>query len=256
MNKRKWIPDNVGGGTIREDVQEAIRRELDYRQREGEQSDSSGSLKRWEKECLLAAINVAKPNLCLSVLHSEAAIKAGATIEQVRDILLGINQAGMLRWKMAGQWALTAAEEKAGREAIKELSANEEQRIQEIREYIRSVLHREFPDMWEKLAKVAPGVLDGYMRIRESLVTTDPGSALSKKLVELRIFCGNISSPFTRGESPDHARAAVRAGATVPDVVEAVALAMIEGGIPIYKTAGLECIEVAEEEVAKLAEKH
>lgn len=253
MNKRKWIPDNVGGGTIREDVQEAIRRELDYRQGEG---DLSGSLKRWEKECLLAAINAAKPNLCLSVLHSEAAIKAGASIEQVRDILLGVTQAGMLRWKMAGQWALTAAEEKAGREAIKELSANEERRIQEIREYIRRVFHREFPDMWEKLAKVSPGVLDGYMKIRESLVTTDPNSSLPKKLVELRIFCSNISSPFTRGESPDHARAAVQAGATVPEVVEAVALAMIEGGIPIYMTAGLECIEAAEEEVAKLTEKH
>ena len=86
MNKRKWIPDDVGGGTIREDVQEAIRRELDYRQGEG---DLSGSLKRWEKECLLAAINAAKPNLCLSVLHSEAAIKAGVDLPSLQALKAG-----------------------------------------------------------------------------------------------------------------------------------------------------------------------
>ncbi|MFC1917712.1 carboxymuconolactone decarboxylase family protein [Chloroflexota bacterium] len=253
MNEKKWIPDDVGGGSIRQDVQEAIRRELDYRLGEG---DTPGALKRWEKECLLATINAAKPNFCLSGLHAQAAIKAGAAVEQVRDILLGVTTGGMLKWKMAAQWALVAAEEKAGREANKELSVDEEQRILEIREYVRNAFHRELPDMWEKLAKVAPRVLDGYMRIRESLVTTGPGSSIPKRLVELRVVCTDTSSPFTRGESPDHARAAIRAGATVEEVVEAVALTMIEGGIPVYKTSGLECIEAAEEEAAKLAKKN
>ncbi len=247
MAERNWIPDDVGGGKIREDVQEAIRKELNYRLGLG---DEPVALKRWEKELLLAAINNTKPNLCLCSLHAEAALKAGATLEQVRDTLVGVTQAGMLRWKMCGQWALTAAEKVAGREANKELTEDEERRVAEIRAYVQGTLHKDLPDMWEKLAKVAPGALDGYMRIRESLIRTDSRGSLPKRFVELRTVCTDISSPFTRGHSPDHARASIKAGGTLAGVVEGVALTMIESGIPIYKTAGLECIEAAEEEAA------
>ena len=42
-------------------------------------------------------------------------------------------------------------------------------------------------------------------------------------------------------------------GATVPEVVETVTLVMIEAGVLTYKTGGLEAIEAAEDEAAKLA---
>jgi alkylhydroperoxidase/carboxymuconolactone decarboxylase family protein YurZ len=244
-DKKSWIPDDVGGGYIRGDVQEAIRRELDYRLGEG---DAPGALKRWEKELILAAINMMKPNFSLSILHSQAAIKAGATIQQIRDVLLSRISTGIMRWKMAGQWALAAAEETAGQEATVEWSFDEKRRIDEIREYMRRVFHRELPNFYEKLARVSPALLDSQMRIRAIFVK--PDGVIPLRLMELIITSTDTSSPFTRGESPSHARAAIKAGATVTQVIETVALAMIEGGIPVYKTAGLECIEAAEEEAA------
>jgi len=45
----------------------------------------------------------------------------------------------------------------------------------------------------------------------------------------------------------------VRQGATVPEIVEAVALAMIECGVQSYKTCGLDVIEAAEKVAAKRA---
>ncbi|MBI2868566.1 MAG: hypothetical protein HYX96_01920 [Chloroflexi bacterium] len=244
----KFIPDDVGGGPVRQDVQDAIRRELDYRLGKG---DVPGALKRWEKELIFAIVAEIQPNFALSVLHAEAAVQAGARIEQVRNGLMVPVLQGMLRWKMAGQWALVSAEKVAGKEALKDLTEEEKKRTAEIRDYVRRAFHMEFPDMWEKLARVAPGVLDGYMRIRGSFVQPDPIGDLPKRMTELLIVVGDICSPYTRGHSPDHAIAAVKAGGTLADVVETVAMTMIPCGIPIYLTAGRECIEAVEKELGK-----
>jgi alkylhydroperoxidase/carboxymuconolactone decarboxylase family protein YurZ len=247
------LSDEIGGGVIRQDVQEAIQRELNYRLGEG---DAPGALSRWEKELLLIAVNAVKPNACLSQLHARAAIKAGATIDQVLEVTLSIILIGMIRWKMAGMWALEAAKQEASEELKRlevtgQAQAGEAARIEEIRQYVRKVLHREFPDMWEVLKDVAPAILDGYMKIRENIVKPDPHGALPKKMVELTIVSYDILQANSWGAQM-HVKEAIRDGATVPEVVEAVALVMIEGGVPIYKTGGLEVIEAAEEAAAEL----
>lgn len=251
-----FISDEVGGGLIRQDVQEAIQRELNYRLGEG---DVPGTLSRWEKELLLTAVNEANLNIFLSLLHARAAIKAGATVEQVRDATLSPILIGMLRWKMAGQWALKAAEEAAkelqGLEPIRrKVSASEDARIGEIKQYVEQVLNRDFAsiDVWENLANVAPAVLDGYIRIRESFINYKPQGALPKKFNELIIVSWDITQANSWGAQM-HAEQAIRDGATVSQVVEAVALVMVERGVSIYKIGGLEVIEAAEKEAADLA---
>ena len=105
--------------------------------------------------------------------------------------------------------------------------------------------------MWQKLAEVAPDVLDGYMRIRESFVKPDPLGALPKKMIELVIISADIVQANSWGGLL-HVRQAVKDGLTVPEVVEAVALAMIEDGVPSYRTCGLDLIEATEKAVAEL----
>ena len=76
------ISEVAGAGVIRQDVQQAIERELNYRLGE---EDAPGVLFRWQKELLLLVIHAVKANACLSQLHARAAVKAGATLAQVHQ---------------------------------------------------------------------------------------------------------------------------------------------------------------------------
>ena len=245
------ISDYAGAGSIRQDVQEAIEKELNYRLGDGE---APGALIRWQKELVLLAINTVKPNACLSQLHARAAIRAGATLEQVLQVTLYQLLTGMVKWRMVGMEAFTAAEaDVAESERIisgGEAWAGKEQRIREIEQYVRQVLphNKELSDMLKKLLDIAPGILDGYMRMRESFIKPDPLGALPKKIMELAMISADIVQAHTSGAKL-HAMQAVKDGATVPEVVEAVALVMIEVGVPSYNDGGREAIEVAEKTI-------
>ena len=101
------ISEAAGAGVIRQDVQQAIEREMRYRLGEG---DAPGALARWHKELLLLVIQTVKANACLSQLHARAAVKAGATLAQVLQVLQYVELTGMVKWVMVGHDALTAAE--------------------------------------------------------------------------------------------------------------------------------------------------
>ncbi len=127
------------------------------------------------------------------------------------------------------------------------------QRIGEIEQYMRKVLqYKELPNTWKKLSEIAPGILDGYMRMRESFVKPDPLGAVPKKIMELAFISADVVQAHPLGAIL-HTHLLIRAGAAVPEVVEAVALAIIECGVQNYKTSGLEIIEAAEKIAAELA---
>ena len=62
------------------------------------------------KELLLLVIQTVKANACLSQLHARAAVKAGATLAQVLQVIQYVELTGMVKWVMVGHDALTAAE--------------------------------------------------------------------------------------------------------------------------------------------------
>src|SRR4029450_13903961 len=101
------ISEAAGAGVIRQDVQQTIEREVQYRLGEG---DASGALARWQKELLLLVIQTVKANAYLSQLHARAAVKAGATLAQVLQVIQYVELTGMVKWVMVGHDALTAAE--------------------------------------------------------------------------------------------------------------------------------------------------
>ena len=100
------ISEAAGAGVIRQDVQQAIETEMRYRLGEG---DAPGALSRWQKELLLLVIHTVKANACLSQLHARAAIKAGATLAQVLQVIQYVELSGMVKWVMVGHDALAAA---------------------------------------------------------------------------------------------------------------------------------------------------
>lgn len=240
------ISETAGAGVIRQDVQQAIERELRYRLGEG---DAPGALARWQKELLLLVIQTVKANACLSQLHARAAIKAGATLAQVLQVIQYVELTGMVKWVMVGHDALTAAEAEAPevqRLALtRDAWSGQEQRLQEIHHYLQRDGHGELSPQWQKLAEVAPAILDGYIRMRENFVKPDPLGAVPKKLMELAIITADIVQAHPWG-AVRHTQRYVQAGGSVPELIEAVALAMIEDGVPCYKTCGREVIEAAE----------
>ena len=177
------ISEAAGAGVIRQDVQQAIESEVRYRLGEG---DAPGALSRWQKELLLLVIQTVKANACLSQLHARAAVKAGATLAQVLQVVQYVELTGMVKW-----------------------------------------------------------VMDGYIRMRENFVKPDPLGAVPKKLMELAIIAADIVQAHPWG-AVRHTQRFIKDGGTVPELIEAVALAMIEDGVQHYKTCGREVIEAAE----------
>jgi alkylhydroperoxidase/carboxymuconolactone decarboxylase family protein YurZ len=241
------IPEAAGGGVIRQDVQDAIDIEIQYRLGEG---DVPGALSRWQKELLLLVINAVKGNACLSQLHARAAIKAGATLAQVLQIILYVQLTGMVKWFMVGHGAYAAAEadvpESQRPEAAKEGRDGDGQRFQEINKYLMRDGRTGVPESWMKLAEVAPAVWDGFIKLREGVIPPDPLGAVPKKFIELAIVTADIVQAHPRG-AVNHTSRLMKAGGTVPEIIEAVALAMIECGVQSYKSCGIDIIEAAEE---------
>jgi alkylhydroperoxidase/carboxymuconolactone decarboxylase family protein YurZ len=226
---------------------------VNYRLGEG---DVPGALSRWQKELLLLVIHTVKANACLSQLHARAAVKAGATLAQVLQVIQYVELTGMVKWVMVGHDALTAAEAELPEAQRIELAraawTGQEQRLQDIQHYLRRDGHGEISPQWQKLAEVAPAILDGYIRMRENFVKPDPLGAVPKKLMELAIIAADIVQAHPWG-AVRHTQRFIKDGGTVPELIEAVALAMIEDGVQGYKTCGREVIEAAEQMAAEPA---
>ena len=240
------ITEVAGAGIIRDDVQQAIERELNYRLGDG---DAPGSLSRWQKELVILVLHTVKANACLSQLHARAAVKAGATLAQVLQVIQYVELTGMVKWVMVGHDALTAAEgevpESQRVDATKDAWDGQDQRFQDIQQYLQRDGHGEISAQWRKLAEVAPAILDGYITMRENFVKPDPLGAVPKKLMELAIIAADVIQSHPWG-AVRHTQRYIADGGTVPELVEAVSLAMIEDGVQCYKACGLDVIETAE----------
>jgi hypothetical protein len=85
-------------------------------------------------------------------------------------------------------------------------------------------------------------MLDGSIRMREHVVKRDPLGAVPKKLMELAIIAADVVQAHPWG-AVRHTQRFGQEGGTVPELIEATALAMIEAGVHSYKTCGREVIE-------------
>src|SRR5262245_37228971 len=178
------ISNEIGAGTIRDDVQVAIAREIEARLcyvTNGARAGNSvrDGLSRKDKELIAMALNCIQIRSPAAELHARAAIATGATVNEVVEVaVLTILSGGMPQFKLAGLGAIRAAEADAklgldhtpSRFAASEEDPHSTQRIDEIHRYIREVLGVELPDMFAKLEEVAPYALDGYMRMRQGVL--------------------------------------------------------------------------------------
>lgn len=121
--------------------------------------------------------------------------------------------------------------------------------------HFRASLHVDpLPEFWARLIQARPEVMEGYVALREpTMRDVSAGGALPKKIKELAIVAENIIRVNPFGVKA-HARAAVRAGATLDELWEVIALVIAESGMILYKMAGYDAIVAAEEALEELAQ--
>jgi len=101
------------------------------------------------------------------------------------------------------------------------------------------------PEPVRLLGAQAPEMLDAYNRMREYYLREPPKGALPRKVKELLYVALDIALGAPAKAMQGHVRAAVKAGATTAEVVEAVALTIMLAGMPKYMSLGYEAIKAA-----------
>ncbi|MBI4506175.1 MAG: carboxymuconolactone decarboxylase family protein [Chloroflexi bacterium] len=121
--------------------------------------------------------------------------------------------------------------------------------------HFRQSLHVDpLPEFWARLIQARPEVMEGYVALREpTMRDVAAGGAVPKKVKELAIVAENIVRVNPFGVTA-HTKAAVRAGATLDELWEVMALVIAESGMILYKMAGYDAIIAAEEALAELAQ--
>jgi alkylhydroperoxidase/carboxymuconolactone decarboxylase family protein YurZ len=251
--KSARISNQLGAGNIRQDVQEAITQEISARLScllNHPKASALRGLTRKDKELILMAITCIQERASLAELHARAAIFSGAQLAEVVEVaVLTIMSRGMPQFKRAGLPAVQAAEAlvaqghgKKGKPTRLATNNNADRR-QEIRDYVRQSLGIKLPDMFAKLEELAPYALDGYMRMRQGVL--NDGGAATKKVKELVMTAMDIIIGNAWG-APIHSKQAMVDGATVQEVVETVALTLVEGGLHVYRNGGEDVIRTTE----------
>ncbi len=117
---------------------------------------------------------------------------------------------------------------------------------EEIVDYFRKELGW-VPEFVELLADYTPSALSGLLEFRRGFMAEPPSGALSKKVKELIfIVLDTVAHNVEGGKA--HARAAVKAGATVAEIAEVLVITMYLMGVPTMEVAGKEILKAAIEE--------
>jgi alkylhydroperoxidase/carboxymuconolactone decarboxylase family protein YurZ len=109
-------------------------------------------------------------------------------------------------------------------------------------------------DDFQKLDEYDPRLLEGLVAVRRACIpgSKDPEPAIPMKYKELMMVA--VETAVGRGEKgKSHARKAVRAGASIKEVQEALALCIYLTGMATWVDSGKYCLKAAEEETQRLA---
>lgn len=96
----------------------------------------------------------------------------------------------------------------------------------------------EIQENMKLLHKHAPGTIDAYIALRQSLYQDPPIAALTQREKEL-VILGMECALRKSNPSPEfHARSAVAAGASLKDIAEVLSLAIMIAGMVTYQESG------------------
>lgn len=116
----------------------------------------------------------------------------------------------------------------------------------EAREHFERTLGIPMPDHWERLGRLAPWALEGYVGMRsDALREPSEGGHLPVKYKNVILTAMHITEK-SRWGAETYARAAIEAGATLEELAELVALTIMTNGQAAYIAAGQHALAAAE----------
>ena len=120
--------------------------------------------------------------------------------------------------------------------------------VKKVYDHFEEKLGRVTPNI-QMLRKYNPEAMMGFSHIRNSTMYDPPQGALSKAMKEIIITAVEVA---LKCGADGHARAAIRAGATVEELHEAISMVLWLAGMTTYAAVGRKAIEAAEDEYKKL----
>lgn len=102
--------------------------------------------------------------------------------------------------------------------------------------------HGILPDRFKVLQQHAPGAFAGYGLMRHAVMQDKPSAALDVKTKEL-IFVALCAHAGDKGGSLNHALTAMKLGAAVGEIAEALVLAIMVGGITTWNLVGYDVLK-------------
>ncbi|MEK5520407.1 carboxymuconolactone decarboxylase family protein [Heyndrickxia sporothermodurans] len=197
-----------------------------------------GALSRKEKECILVGINAARRYERSMIYHTQGAVDAGATLEELAEILsVCILSRGLPAWLEGIKSLAFAANYMKENDysmdhqetEIQSVNKNEFKNLNDCLEYYRSMFGSE-PKWVTDLAEYHPDALLHYTNLRNVNLTD---GKVSRKLKELVLVGINTSERYPEGIRI-HTEGARSCGATEAELAECHLTAVLTAGIPAW----------------------
>jgi AhpD family alkylhydroperoxidase len=197
------------------------------------------------REMILMGIHAARGNAEAVALHERRARDAGATTAEINEILTTVMLSRGLGGYALGAKLLSSAELPA---AAQPSAAVAPQGLEEILAYFRQVFG-EIPRWVQDLVDTQPEIFLGYYAMRSEVLRDN---VLPRKFKELALVALNASERYQDGLIV-HTKGALAAGASERELLEAMAIPILTGGMVAWLEAAKTLKVVREEQSAKKA---
>ena len=199
---------------------------------------SEGPLPPKIKHFMLFVVYVLKGYEPLAKLHAQAATSLGATPEEWHEVMMTFVPSRGTMAYMEGARILGLKKKPAANEINEDTLSMESK--EEIIAYFKEIFGV-LPYYFEMLIQHKPTLLQAYFKMRSENLKE---GALPQKYKELMLVCLNSVELYNWGIGV-HAKAALGSGATKEELMDAMATAILGGGIPAFREASLVYEEVA-----------
>jgi alkylhydroperoxidase/carboxymuconolactone decarboxylase family protein YurZ len=190
-----------------------------------------GKMQQKDKELILVGINAARRYERSMLYHTKGAIDAGATVEEIIEIISTcIISRGIPAW-MTGVKAITYALEDLKGKYVNE-PVHKEKGFTSVEECMNFFSNGSgnVPDWLSLLAKHNPDVLVQYCSLRKVVLKEQ---AVSRKLKELLLIGINVCERYKEGVEL-HVKGAKNFGATNEEIAEVSLVGLLTAGIPAW----------------------
>lgn len=195
-----------------------------------------GALTRKEKELILVGINAARRYERSMIYHTQGAVDAGATLEELAEIFSAcVLSRGLPAWLEGVKSLNFAAQYKNGSKTDKETgieNSGEKELVGNLKtslEYYQNNFHT-IPNWVSQLAHFNPDALIHYTSLRNTALNN---GKVSRKLKELVLVGINTSERYAEGVRI-HTEGARSCGATEGELAECHLTALLTAGIPAW----------------------